>query len=38
MYGSKWRFYSFLSVCGPGEVFVKYWDRLPCDYDMLYFG
>ena len=23
MYGPKWPFYSFLSICGPGEVNVK---------------
>ena len=28
MYGTKWLFYSFLSVCGPGVAGVKYWDRL----------
>ena len=28
MYESKWPFYSFLSVCGPGAVGVKCWDRL----------
>ena len=28
MYGSKWPFYSFLSVCGSGVVSVKCWDRL----------
>ena len=28
MYGPKWPFYSFLSVCGPGGVDVKCWDRL----------
>ena len=28
MYGPKWPFYSFLSVCGPGVVGVKCWDRL----------
>ena len=28
MYGPKWSFYSFLSVCGPGVVGVKCWDRL----------
>ena len=28
MYGPKWQFYSFLSVCGPGVVSVKCWDRL----------
>ena len=26
MYGPKWSFYSFLSVCGPGVVGVKCWD------------
>ena len=38
MHGPKWPFYSFLSVCGPGVVFVKYWDRLTCDWDRLYLG
>ena len=28
MYGPKWPFYSFLSVCGPSVVGVKCWDRL----------
>ena len=28
MYGPKWPFYSFLSVCGPDVVVVKCWDRL----------
>ena len=28
MHGPKWPFYSFLSVCGPGVVGVKCWDRL----------
>ena len=28
MYGPKWPFYSFLSVCGPGVVGVKWWDML----------
>ena len=28
MYGPKWQFYSFLSVCGLGVVSVKCWDRL----------
>ena len=28
MYGPKWPFYSFLSVCEPGVVGVKFWDRL----------
>ena len=28
MYGLKWPFYSFLSVCGPGVVDLKCWDRL----------
>ena len=28
MYRPKWPFYSFLSVCGPGVVGVKCWDRL----------
>ena len=28
MYGPKWQFYSFLSVCGPGVVGVKCCDRL----------
>ena len=31
-------FFTHLIVYGPGVVFVKYWDRLPCDWDMLYFG
>ena len=36
--GLSGHFYSFLSVCGPGVVGVKCWDRLPCYWDMLYFG
>ena len=36
--GQSGHFYSFLSVCGPGVVGVKCWDRLPCYWDMLYFG
>ena len=36
--GPSGHFYSFLSVCGPGVVGVKCWDRLPCYWDMLYFG
>ena len=28
MYGPKWSFYSFLSVCGLGVAGVKCWDRL----------
>ena len=41
MYGPKWPFYSFLSVCGPGVVGVKCWDRLcilgraPCTKETL---
>ena len=35
---SRVHFYSFLSVCRPGVVGVKCWDRLPCSWDMLYFG
>ena len=35
--GPSGHFYSFLSVCGLGAVFVKYWDRLPSDSDQLYF-
>ena len=38
MHGPKWPFYSFLFVCGPGVVFVKYWDRFLCDWDKLYLG
>ena len=33
-----WPFLLILIVYGPGVVFVKYWDRLPCDWDILYFG
>ena len=28
MYGPKWPFLLILSVCGPGVVGVKCWDRL----------
>ena len=35
MYEPKWPFYSFLSVYGPGVVFVKYSDKLTCDWDRL---
>ena len=38
MYGPKWSFLLILIVYGPGVVFVKYWGRLPCDLDMLYFA
>ena len=31
-------FFTFFIVYGPGVVFVKYWDRFPCDCDRLYFG
>ena len=34
MFGPKWPFLLILFVYGPGVVFVKYWDRLPCDWDM----
>ena len=37
MFGPKWPFLLILIVYGPGVVFVKYWDRLPCDWDKLYF-
>ena len=33
MYGPTWPFLLILIVYGPGVVFVKYWDRLPCDWD-----
>ena len=33
MFGLKWPFLLILIVYGPGVVFVKYWDRLPCDWD-----
>ena len=33
MFGPKWPFLLILIVYGPGVVFVKYWDRLPCDWD-----
>ena len=36
--GPSGHFYSFLFICGPGVVVVKIWNRLPCDWDMLYFG
>ena len=36
--GPSGHFYSFLSICGPGVVGVKCWDRLTCYWDMLYFG
>ena len=36
MQGPKWPI--ILLSCGPGVVIVKYWDRLPCDWDRLYFG
>ena len=35
--GPSDHFYSFLFICGPGVVVVKIWDRLPCDWDRLYF-
>ena len=38
MYGPTWSFLLILIVYGPGVVFVKHWDTLPCDWDMLYFG
>ena len=38
MYGLTWPFLLILIVYGSGVVFIKYWDRLPCDCDMLYFG
>ena len=28
-----WPFLLILIVYGPGVVFVKYWDGLPCDWD-----
>ena len=34
----KWPFLLILIVYGPGVVFVKYSDRLSCDWDKLYFG
>ena len=36
--GLSGHFYLFLLVCGPGVVVVKCWDKLPCDWDRLYFG
>ena len=33
MFGPKWPFLLILIVYGPGVVFVKYWDRLPCGWD-----
>ena len=38
MYGPTWSFLLILIVYGPSEVFVNYWDRLPCDWDKLYLG
>ena len=38
MFGPKLPFLLILIVYGPGVVFVKYWDRLPCDCDRLYLG
>ena len=38
MYGPTWAFLLILIVYGLGVVLVKYWDRLPYDWDMLYFG
>ena len=38
MYGPTWAFLLILIVYGPGVVLVKYWDRLPCDWDGLYLG
>ena len=38
MFGLKWPFLVILIVYGPGVVFVKYWDKLPCDWDRLYLG
>ena len=38
MYGLMWSFLLILIVYGLGVVFVKHWDKLSCDWDMLYFG
>ena len=38
MYGPMWPFLLILIVYGLDVVFVKYWNRLSCDYDRLYFG
>ena len=35
MHGPTWPFLLILIVYGPGVVFVKYWDRFPCDWDRL---
>ena len=37
MYRPTWPFLLILIVYGPGVVFVKYLDMLPCDLDRLYF-
>ena len=36
MFEPKWPFLLILIVYGPGVIFVKYLDRLPCDWDMFY--
>ena len=36
--GPSGHFYSFLFICGPCVVVVKTLDKLPCDWDRLYFG
>ena len=33
MFGFKLPFLLILIIYGSGVVFVKYWDRLPCDWD-----
>ena len=37
MYGPTWPFLLILIVYGPGVVFVKYWDTLPCDLGQVVF-
>ena len=38
MHGPTRPFLRILIIYGPGVVFVKYWDKFPCDWDMLYYG
>ena len=33
MFEPKWPFLLILIVYGPGVVFIKYWDTLPCGWD-----
>ena len=35
---ANWPFLLILIIYGLGVVFVKYWDKLPCDWDRLYLG